>query len=341
MHVFYLIFLFVLGIISLYIGAEALVRGAIRVSRLLGISPLIVGLTVVSFGTSAPEFMVSIVAALQHSRDIAIGNIIGSNIANIGLIIGLSALVKPLVVNRQMLFRQAPILILSSFLVFFFFYNNYFSSFEGYVLLFFMIVFLVSIILMAQKEQKSKPQPTVVNVEKELQRFTPEFPISFLQMIHNKIISTNSYVINSVLIILGIILLALGSHWLINSAQELARMMGVSDVIIGITVIAVGTSLPELATSVVSAIKKEADISVGNIVGSNLFNTLFVLGFVGVVNPISIDKHTIFVLVPIMIAFTLVFAIIMWSRRKITRYEAGILFVGYIIFISYLFIASS
>ena len=113
-HITYLILLFIVGIISLYIGAEALVRGAVRISRLLGISPLVVGLTVVSFGTSAPEFMVSIYAALQQSRDIAIGNIIGSNIANIGLIIGLSALVKPLVVNRQMLFRQAPILILSS-----------------------------------------------------------------------------------------------------------------------------------------------------------------------------------------------------------------------------------
>ncbi len=367
--------LFLIGIITLYIGAESLVRGAVRISRQLGISPLVVGLTVVSFGTSAPEFMVSIMAAIKHSEDLAIGNIIGSNIANIGLIIGLSALIKPLVVNRKMLIREAPILILSSFLVFYFFRDLLLTTQEGFILLVLMLVFLVSIIFIARKDTEERVKKVEVDkkssrvkpgfpisfiksfyskiisrglkereeqeketkIEEEFSEVTPEYPISFVKLLYSRIVDRDSYFSNFLLVIVGMVLLALGSDWLVRSSIIFAEKMGISDVIIGITIVAIGTSLPELATSVVSAIKKESDISLGNIVGSNLFNTLFVLGFVGSINPIPIDRQTAFQLVPIMIVFTLVFTTIMWTKKKISRIEAGLLFLGYIVFIAFLY----
>lgn len=334
MQIIFLFFLFVIGIVTLYLGAETLVRSAVQIAKLLKISPLIIGLTVVSFGTSAPEFMVSIVAALQNSKDIAIGNIIGSNIANIGLIIGLSALFKPLLINRRLLNWQVPLLFVSSLIVFYFFHDLYFSHFEGIVFLILMFLFIASLLITARKEQKTG---ALSNRVPEVQVVQSDYSMSLLRRLNARFLKSESYLINGILLGMGIVFLALGSKWLIDAAVQFARIIGISDVVIGISVVALGTSLPELATSVVSAIKKEADISVGNIVGSNLFNTLFVLGFIGTVNPLSVDHQTAFLMVPIMIFFTLAFSIVMWTKKIIQRWEAVFLLGAYLLFIFYLY----
>lgn len=278
--------------------------------------------------------MVSIVAALQNSKEIAVGNIIGSNIANIGLIIGLSALFKPLRVNRRLLNWQVPLLFVSSLLVFYFFHDLYFSHLEGIVFLILMFLFIGSLLIVARKEQKSGAASDRVP---EVEVVDSEYSMSLLRRLNARFLKSESYRINGILLGTGIIFLALGSKWLIDAAIQFARIIGISDVVIGISVVALGTSLPELATSVVSAIKKEADISVGNIVGSNLFNTLFILGFIGTVNPLAIDNQTAFLMVPIMIFFTLVFSIVMWTKEEIQRWEAGFLFGAYFVFIFYLY----
>ena len=326
---------FILGILALYVGAEALVRGSVKISHMLGISPIIMGLTVVAFGTSAPEFAVSLVAALQRSRDIAIGNIIGSNIANIGLIIGLSALLRPLAVRKSVLFKEVPILLGATLLVFFFFKNLLLSRLEGFVLLALMAMFLLYMIRTARKEHREQER---VPGEEEIRPYMDQYDVSFLVGLYNRIRYSRSYVVHGGVVVLGIVLLTIGSNWLIGAARAMARMIGISDVVIGMSVVAVGTSLPELATSLVSAIKKQADISLGNIIGSNIFNTFFVLGTIGAINPIAIQQKIAFDLVPLMILFTVLFIVFMFTERRIVRWEAGVLFAGYIIFLNYIYL---
>ncbi len=330
-----MIILFLAGIFFLYIGAEALVRGSVRISYMFGISPLIMGLTIVAFGTSAPEFAVSLVAALQHSRDIAVGNIIGSNIANIGLIIGISALLKPLSVNRGVLFKEVPILAVATLLVYVFFRNLLLSRLEGLILLGLMVAFLIYMVRSAKKEHRESSERG--RSEEEIRPYIEQYEVSMLKTVFRKIIYSQSYLVHGVMVLVGIVLLTLGSNWLIHAAKEMARILGISDVVIGMSVVAVGTSLPELATSVVSTIKKEADISLGNIIGSNIFNTFFVLGIVGAIDPIAIERQVAFVMVPLMIIFTALFIVFMFTEKKIVRWEAAILFGGYIVFINYIY----
>ncbi len=336
MEIVSLVFLFLLGIFFLYIGAEGLVRGSVQISHMLGISPIIMGLTVVAFGTSAPEFAVSLVAVIQNSRDIAIGNIIGSNIANIGLIIGLSAIFKPLIVNKRVLLKEAPFLIFTAVLIFFLFMDLELSSLEGFLLLILMLGFLTYMIRIATKEHAAAKEFMIP--EEEIKPYIEQYDVSVVKHIYHKIHYSRSYFVHSMVVLAGIIMLTLGSNWLIHASKELGRLLGISDVVIGMSVVAVGTSLPELATSLVSAIKKEADISIGNIIGSNIFNTFFVLGIVGAVHPVAISWHVAFVMVPIMIGFTVVFVIFMYTGKKIVRWEAALLFACYMIFLNYLYL---
>lgn len=334
MGVSYLIFLFVLGILFLYIGAEGLVRGSVRLSRMLGVSSLIMGLTVVAFGTSAPEFMVSFLAALQKSQDISIANIIGSNCANIGLIIGVSALIQPLYVNRQILVKESPLMIFSSLLVLAFFYDLYFAAWEGLCLIICLVAYLV---YLAKIGSSGQDAATTEDGAEIVESHVSESPISILKSIEGSGSITQIFILNVGVTLAGILMLSLGSYWLIRAARGMAEIMGISDLAIGASVVAIGTSLPELATSVVSAIRREADIAIGNVVGSNLFNLLFVLGTVGVVSPLPIDKHVVTRLLPIMIAFTVVYVFFMVTRKRVVRWEAGVLLVGYVVFMVYLF----
>ena len=336
MEVILIIFLFFIGIIFLYFGAEALVRGSVRIAKLQGIPPLIMGLTVVAFGTSAPEFTVSLVAAIQKNQDISVGNIVGSNIANVGLIIGVSALVQPLFVNRQILIKESPFMLLTSLFVFGFFYNSYFSRLEGAILLLCLVIYIIYIIMTAKKEQVNLPAESLEE-DDESEKFVTQFPISIIEKIDNLLNNQKSYSINIIITIIGIILLTVGSNWLIMASRELALLIGISDVVVGVSIVAIGTSLPELATSIVSVMKKESDIAVGNVVGSNLYNILFVLGIIGITKPLKIDNSISYQLVPIMILFSLVFVLFMVTRKRVVRWEAALLLVGYIIFMNYLY----
>jgi|Deesub1362B_J571_1020462.scaffolds.fasta_scaffold03123_4 cation:H+ antiporter len=336
MELFRFFLFFFLGVAGLYYGAEALVRGSVRISQMLGISPMIMGLTVVAFGTSAPEFAVSLVAAIQHSRSIAIGNIIGSNIANIGLIVGLTAFLHPLVVNRRLLFKEAPFLVLTAFLAYGLFANNLLSRAEGGILLILMIFFLTYMIRIARREHAAFQAEEAS--QKMVQAYEGQFhKIALIGHIYRKYGRRGSFVLHIAVVIVGILFLTLGSNWLIVAAKIFGRMLGISEIVIGLTIVAVGTSLPELATSLVSAFKKEADISLGNIIGSNIFNTLFVLGAIGLLNPVTIDASVGQILVPIMIGFTLIFVLFMYTGRRIVRWEAGVLFLSYVVFINYVY----
>lgn len=319
----------------MYFGAEALVRGSVRIAKLLGIPPLVMGLTVVAFGTSAPEFTVSLVAAIQKSQDISVGNIIGSNIANVGLIIGVSAIIRPLYVHRQILVKESPFMLLTSLLVFAFFFNLHFSRLEGAILLTSLVVYTIYIIIGAKKEQVTLPDE--VSDEDESDQYVTKFPVSFFGRIHQLLNRPKSYSINIIITIFGIILLTLGSNWLIKASRELALLIGISDVVVGVSIVAIGTSLPELATSIVSVMNKESDIAVGNVVGSNLYNILFVLGIIGLTKPLNIDSTITFQLVPIMILFSVVFVLFMVTRQRVVRWEAALLLAGYIVFMNYLY----
>lgn len=317
----WIIALIVVGIALLAKGADFLVNGSTDLARFFRVSPLLIGLTVVAFGTSLPEFFVSMTAVLKGVYDIAVGNIIGSNISNIGLIIGISALIYPLAVKAKTLSHEFPFLVVSSFLFVILANDRYLFRketlsigwFDGIIFIFAAGLFLYYIYSSA-KEQRS--------VMKE---FAQEFK------------HKNPLWKNIVFIISGIIMLVAGGKLLVNSSTEIANYFGIGTRFVGLTIVAVGTSLPELFTCVVAALKKEADIALGNIVGSNIFNILFVFGATGIVKTITIGEKLLFIDSIIMIFFTLLFLLFATKSKKIKRYEGVILlmfYAGYIIFLA-------
>ena len=255
---FILVFgLLVAGIILLMVGAEVLVRGAADITSSLGVSPLVVGLTIVSYGTSSPEMAVAIQSSLAGQADLALGNVIGSNIFNILVILGISSLTIPLIVARQLTRLDVPIMIGVSILTFFFGLDRTIHRSDGIILLIGGIVYTAFLIYKGAKESSNSNANSNEN---------KTAPLSF-----------SRFSKDIVFILLGAGSLVLGSQWLFDSATEIARKFGVSDLIIGLTIVATGTSLPELATSAVAAYKGERDIAVGNVIGSNIFNILTVL----------------------------------------------------------------
>lgn len=315
-----LVFL-ILGLVLLTKGADWLVDGSSDLARYLKISPLLVGLTVVALGTSLPEFVVSLIAALGGSPDIAFGNIIGSNITNIGLIIGLSALIFPLVVRSTTIMYEFPFLLVSSFLLLllandsYIFGRNTFSigGLDGIIFVA-MLGFFLWYVVTSAKTQKNG---TLKQFAKEYKHVNPLWKNSFF-------------------IVLGATLLVIGSKLFVSNASLLARLWGVSEGIIGLTIVSIGTSLPELFTAVVAAWKKEGDIAVGNIVGSNIFNVLLVLGVVSLIQPIAVDPVLLFKDGIIMILFSVAFILFATMGKKIRRWEGAVLFFGYIIYLLYL-----
>ncbi|MFC1464575.1 MAG: calcium/sodium antiporter, partial [Candidatus Brachytrichaceae bacterium NZ_4S206] len=262
--------LFVAGLALLVIGAESLVRGASRLAAAIGISPLVIGLTVVAFGTSAPEMAVSSVSALNGAADIAVGNVVGSNIFNILLILGLSALVAPLVVSQQLVRLDVPLMIGASALALLFALDGSVGRLEGVVLFAGVIAYTAFLIIQSRRESNKTVQQ---EYEQEF-RAGPGGPARTA--------------LNLVLIVAGLGMLVLGSRWLVDGAIAVARALGVDEVVIGLTIVAGGTSLPEVATSVMASIRGERDIAVGNAVGSNLFNLLSVLGLTAMVAPAGV-----------------------------------------------------
>jgi len=306
--------LFVAGLAILVAGAESLVRGSSALALRLGISPLVVGLTVVAFGTSSPELAVSVDSALRGSSSIALGNVIGSNIANIALILGVTALIQPLLVQRSLIVGQIPFMIAVSCLLWLLLLDNNLSFADGLLMFTGLIVYIY-----ASYRSSRHQDPT------ESEEILPGDVTSLQSKVWFCI----------VLIVLGLAALVGGGMMLVDAAVELARIFNVDETIIGLTVVAFGTSMPELATSVVAALRKQADIALGNIVGSNIFNILSILGIASMITPLSSVgfSHIDFA---VMVAFAVILLPMCMTRRKLDRMEGLILVAGYLAYLYYI-----
>lgn len=296
------------GFALLTYGAERLVSGSSTVAYRLGLSPLVIGLTVVAFGTSAPELVVSIRATIAGNSDIAIGNVIGSNIANIALIMGVTALIRPLSIHLNLLRREVPIMIGITLVTSWFIIGDTITRIEGLALFIGLIIFITYSI----RNAKYVPTDARVHLIEEPEIKT-DMPLWKAWM----------------LVLIGLALLVGGGELLVNGAVEIATLLGISQAVIGITIVAVGTSLPELATSAVAAYKKESDIAVGNIIGSNIFNLLCILGITGMIHPLDSSNFDL-VDLGFMLGLTIIILPMMRLGFELSRLEGAILLTTYI-----------
>jgi cation:H+ antiporter len=302
------------GLVLLYFGAEGLVRGSSSLALRLGLSPLVVGLTVVAFGTSSPELMVSLKAALAGQPDISVGNVVGSNICNIGLILGLCALITPIATNSQIVRIDIPIMIGITALSLALMADGNLGATEGIIFCAILVAYVIFSIYLARR------QPTdALGAE-----FGEEVKIS-----------KRGLAIDIAMVIGGLALLVFGARFLVDGAIIIARTYGWSEALIGLTIVAIGTSLPELATSLLAAIKKESDIAVGNIVGSNIFNLVGILGITAIVHPLQAAGIS-----GVDLAVMAGFALLLWPmayyQKRITRPEGAMLLLGYAAYVFWL-----
>ena len=300
------------GIVVLYFGAEWLVRGASRLASALGVSPIVIGLTVVSLGTSAPELVVCLVAALQGNPGLAIGNVMGSNLANIGLILGLTSLVHPLEVKHRGVWRELPVMLLITFAIYPIAFDRVLSRMDGFMLLLVLLAYLVWVFRSGHPDEiKSSHGPRDSMA-------TSEEAASLLNL---KDIGH---------VALGSAFLVLGGYCIVKGAVEVASALGISEVIIGLTVVAIGTSLPELATSLVAAMRQEVDIAVGNIIGSNIFNLTAIFGTTAIVRPIMIPETVLSRELAGVVFMSLLLLPILRNGWQIKRWEGALLLTAYI-----------
>ena len=314
---------FLLGLAALVIGAELLVRGASRLALSVGISPLVIGLTIVAFGTSTPELAVSVNAALSGFPDIAIGNVLGSNIANVLLVLGISALITPLIVHEQIIRQEVPIMLGASVIFVAMALDGNISRTEAGIL--FALVVFYTIFLIVQSRGASR---------QTIDNFEAEMPPDARWDRH--------WSVQIALIIVGLVLLVFGANWLVDSATVFARAFGLSDLIIGLTVVAIGTSMPEIATSTIAAVRGERDIAIGNIVGSNVFNLCAVLGLTGLLAPggIPVSDAARHFDLWIMLAVAFACLPIMLTGREISRWEGGVFVCYYVAYVAWLVLAA-
>ncbi|RPJ16874.1 MAG: calcium/sodium antiporter [Desulfobacteraceae bacterium] len=317
------VILFVAGLILLIIGAEALVRGASRLAAVLGISPLVIGLTVVAFGTSSPELAVSIKSALSGQASIALGNVIGSNIFNVLFILGLAALIVPLVASRQLVRLDVPLMIALSVFALILSLDGIFSRIDGFMMVAGLFIYIWFSIYQSRKEgigTNDASEGLVTGKDKK-----------------------SGWIKNIAMVLVGLALLVLGSKWLVESAVSFATYLGISELVVGLTIIAAGTSLPEVVTSVIAAIRGERDIAIGNVVGSNIFNIMGVLGFAGIVAPagIEVSNAVIGFDMPVMIAVAFACLPIFFTGGMISRQEGALLLGYYVAYTLYLILAAS
>ncbi len=303
-----------LGVSLLVIGGEFLVRSSVSISLKLNISKMIVGLTVVSFATSVPELFVSVVAAIEGKPDFALGNVVGSNIANIGLVLGVTAIIHKLSTDKDFNRFYWPIMMLFSiFLYYFLSTGQILTAFEGLMLLIGLVVYLLFLVI----RTRTKKDIIVEDVDEKLKS------VSYFKVI--------------VWLLLGILGLYYGSEWLVSGATGIAQDIGVNDRIISLTMVAIGTSIPELAASVMAALKKEKDLSLGNLIGSNIFNIGSVLGITALIHPLQLESQQMLSSDMIwMLAFAFVlmpFALIIPQRFYINRLKGFMLLIGYMVFV--------
>lgn len=293
--------LILIGLVGLFFGGEALVRGSVNIAHRMSISPFVIGLTVVGFGTSTPELLVSVQAALRGAPDIAIGNIVGSNIANILLIVGVTTLVWPIQVAGSTLRRDTAFMIASGLLLVPLFALGEVGRLAGFTLVAGLIVYLAWTFL--------KPGQETTDDQGEA--------------------AATTIVISLLWLAFGFVGLLFGARFLVDGAVSVAQSFGVSEAFIGLTIVAIGTSLPELATSVIAALRRQSDIAIGNIVGSNIFNILGILGVTSIIAPIPVASRFLTFDLPIMIAVSIVLTGLLLTRPKIGRGAGALMLFGY------------
>ncbi|HKL52449.1 MAG TPA: calcium/sodium antiporter [Wenzhouxiangellaceae bacterium] len=322
------ILLFLVGLAFLIVGAEALVRGASRLAAVLGISPLIIGLTVVAFGTSSPELAVSVKSVFSDQASIAVGNVVGSNIFNVLFILGLSAMIVPLAVSQQLVRLDVPLMIALSILVLVLSLDENLSRANGLLLIAVLVAYFWFLIYQSRRQSAGA---------------TEEYSGGSGTERPAKNRRKSDRVKDLGLVVGGLALLVLGSRWLVDGAVDFARYLGVSELVVGLTIVAAGTSLPEVVTSVVAAMRGERDIAVGNVVGSNLFNIMGVLGITSVIAPagMAVSPAVIGFDLPVMIAVTLACLPMFFTRGVISRQEGALLLGYYVAYTLYLVLAAS
>ena len=300
------------GLVLLIWGADRFVHGASAFARNLGIAPLLIGLTVVAFATSAPEILVSVVAALRGEPDLAFGNAIGSNIVNIGLVLGFTAMVRPIQLRSATLRREMPALLAVSLLTVSLFLDTYLSRIDGLVMLIGLVIVMIWLTRLGLRSAANDPIA---------QDYDAEIP---------------SHVSNRMAIFwffAGLGLLLVGAEFLVDGSVNIAKTLGVSEVVIGVTLVALGTSLPELAVSLISAIKGEYGLAIGNIVGSNIFNLLAVIGVAASIHPIGVAATVLSLHIFVMVAFTLVLFAMTYDydgKAQLSRIEGAALFIAWV-----------
>jgi cation:H+ antiporter len=311
-----------LGVGALYYGAEWLVKGSARLGMALGWSPIVIGLTVVSLGTSAPELVVCVAAALRGNGDLAVGNVIGSNLANIGLVLGLTGAIMPLQVAGRVVRREVPVMIIITLLVYPLLLDLTVGRLEGFALL----VLLVGYLYYVMRESGSEAPEIVAEFEQVIAMGEGESSLEPGEEAP-KVPGGGRRAVTFVVV--GVVALTVGGELIVRSAIEVADWLGMSDLFVGLTVVAIGTSLPELATSVVAAIRRQSDIAVGNIIGSNIFNLTAVLGISSLVQPLHIDASVLTQEYPAMLVLSLLVLPIARMGFRIRRFEGMLLLVGY------------
>jgi cation:H+ antiporter len=304
---------FVAGLVGLVAGAEWLVRGSASIAAALGVRPLVIGLTIVALGTSAPEMAVSVLAALDARGDVAIGNIVGSNIANLGLILGTTALIQPLTMQRTVVLREIPIMIAAALIAAIMAYDGRLSRIDGILLLACGAAYLGIMFRIGQ----ALP-------EIPLEQAVPRAPTRRALLQH------------AATALAGLLLLIVSGRLLVTAAVAAASAMGVSDLVIGMTVVAIGTSLPELATSVLAALRGFGEIAVGNVIGSNILNIFAILGTTATVHPLGARPEIFNLEIPMMLAFSLAVLPLASRGMKLVRWEAALLLGAYVGFLTIL-----
>ncbi len=307
------IVLLIIGLIVLILGGDYLVKGSSSIALRLRLSPLVVGLTIVAFGTSAPELLISIQSALKGSPDIAMGNVVGSNICNLALVLGLTAVINPVKVKTNSIQIDWPMTMGSSVLLFLIVRDVRIVAYEGILFLFILIIYLFFIIRQSRKK--------TLSAEKVLNN--DEIPDTPPKQIWKDL----------VFILIGCVGLYFGSDWFVNSAKELALSLGVEERVVGLTIVALGTSLPELTTAAVASYKGQTDLALGNLMGSNIFNILSILGITSIIHEIPVHIDILNIDMIWMLMVTLIILPLMITRREVGRVDGFILMTVYVIYV--------
>ncbi|WED26369.1 calcium/sodium antiporter [Vibrio sp. DW001] len=308
----------VVGLVFLVWSADKLVFGAAALAKNIGISPLVIGMTILAMGSSAPEMMVSATASLAGKSDTAVGNVLGSNIANIALILGITALVKPLSISSGVIRRELPLMIIVTLLAGVILWDSHLGFYEGVLLFVLFGAFIIAMLRISHKEKRNGD--------------------SFIEDQESEIPDGVSNIKAGMWVVIGLVILPIAADTLVDNAVVIAKYFGMSDLIIGLTIIAIGTSLPELAASLAGVLKGEDDMAVGNIIGSNVFNILAVMGIPGILNPSILSEHAMARDFWVMLAVSLLLVLFALGKsRSINRIEAGILLICFISYQVYLF----